>query len=71
LRFITNTIFEQGGKYFVMVEVPSNEEQDLEHPTTFGTTEEAGPFDSLVGCLRRKTARLTNYRSRIQPAMDI
>jgi len=47
VRFITNTIFEKDGKFFVMIDVPSNEEPDPEHPTTFGTTEEAGPFDSL------------------------
>lgn len=47
MRFITNTIFERDGKYFVMVDVPSNEEPDIENPTKFGTTEDAGPFDSL------------------------
>lgn len=47
MHFITNTIFEKDGKYFVIVEIPSNEKQDPEHPTTYGTSEDAGPFDSL------------------------
>lgn len=47
MHFIMNTIFEKDGKYFVTVEIRSNEKQDTEHPTTYGTTEDAGPFDSL------------------------
>jgi hypothetical protein len=47
VRHIKNMIYESGGKYFVMVEMPSNEPQNIEHPTTFGYTEEAGPFDTL------------------------
>ena len=47
MRHIKNTIYVSGGQYFVMVEMPSNEPQNIEHPTTFGYTEEAGPFDTL------------------------
>jgi hypothetical protein len=46
-KWHTNTIFEENGSFFVLVDVPSDEPQDVERPSTFGHTEDAGPFDTF------------------------
>jgi hypothetical protein len=37
---------QKDGKFWAVVDMPSNEPQDIEHPSTFGYTEDVGPFDT-------------------------
>ena len=43
---LSGSVYQKGGGYWVSVDMPSNERQDVEHPSTFGYTKEVGPFDS-------------------------
>jgi hypothetical protein len=41
--------YQKDGKFWVCVDMPSGEEPDPEHPSTYGYTEEFGPFDTEAG----------------------
>lgn len=43
----TNTIFEEDKKFFVTVQMPSNESENVRRSSGLGHAEDAGPFDSL------------------------
>jgi hypothetical protein len=41
---LLGTVFQRDGAHWVMVSMPSGETPNLEHPSTFGYTEDVGPF---------------------------